>query len=393
MKAYILFGVLLLVSCAKIEPAVPADDQLLDGPVEGLSGEEHARFVRGDVAFNDRIFHAGNGLGPLFVATSCGSCHAGDGRGHPFTSLTRFGQYDATGNYWLEEGGPQLQHRAIPGHQPEVLPTGAPSTLLLPPPNTGLGLIEAVSDADILAWADPNDLDGDGISGAANWMLLEEYSVERPGAVESGGRYVGRFGRKGGVYDLVQQTANAYAQDIGVNSELEPIDTYSHVAVDPEVSLATINDVVFYLRTLKAPIQRDQGDADVIAGGALFIQIGCARCHRPEMTTGESPIAALAHRTIRPYSDLLLHDMGPGLDDGYTEGGAYTSEWRTPPLWGLGLSPNSQGGGYFLLHDGRARSIEQAIDLHGGEGEASRSAFNALTGAERDRVIRFLESL
>lgn len=393
MKAYILFGVLLLVSCAKLEPAAPADDELLDGPVEGLSGEEHARFLRGDIAFNDQIFHAGNGLGPLFVATSCGSCHAGDGRGHPFSSLTRFGQYDATGNYWLEEGGPQLQHHAIPGHQPEVLPTGAPSTLLLPPPNTGLGFLEAVSDADILAWADPNDLDGDGISGTANWMLLEEYSAERPGAIENGGRYVGRFGRKGGVYDLVQQTANAYAQDIGVNSELEPIDTYSHEAVDPEVSLATISDVVFYLRTLKAPIQRDQGDADVVGGGALFMQIGCARCHRPEMTAGESPIAALAHRTIRPYSDLLLHDMGPGLDDGYTEGGAYTSEWRTPPLWGLGLSPNSQGGGYFLLHDGRARSIEQAIDLHGGEGEASRSAFNALSGAERERVIRFLESL
>ena len=393
MKVYFLFSVLLLASCSKMEPAAPADDQLLDGPVEGLSGEEHARFLRGDVAFNDEVFHAGNGLGPLFVATSCGSCHAGDGRGHPFSSLTRFGQYDATGNHWLEQGGPQLQHHAIPGHHPEVLPAGAPSTLLLPPPNTGLGFLEAVSDADILAWADPDDLDGDGISGAANWILPEAYSPLRPGAMENNGKYIGRFGRKGGVYDLVQQTANAYAQDIGVNSELEPFDTYSREAVDPEVSLTTINEVVFYLRTLKAPIQRDQDDADVVAGGALFAQIGCARCHRPEMTTGASPIPALSHRTIRPYSDLLLHDMGPGLDDGYTEGDALTSEWRTPPLWGLGLSPNSQGGSYFLLHDGRATSIEQAIQLHGGEGEASRSAFNALSTTDRDRVIRFLKSL
>lgn len=389
----LLFFALTVIGCSKLEPVAPADDALLDGPVEGLTGEEHAAFLRGDVAFNDEVFHPGNGLGPVFVATRCASCHAGDGRGHPFSSLVRFGQSDGTGNHYLDQGGPQLQHNAVPGHQPETLPAGAPSARLLPPPNTGLGFLELVSDEDVLSWADPDDLDGDGISGVPNWIGLEDYTVPRPGALENGGRYIGRLGRKGSVYDLVQQTANAYAQDIGINSDLEPIDTYTGLPVDPEVSMATINDVVFYLRTLKAPIQRERGNSDVIAGEQVFVNIGCAKCHRPEMTTGDSPIAALAHRTIRPFSDLLLHDMGPGLDDGYTEGSARSSEWRTPPLWGLGLSPDSQGGSYFLMHDGRAHSIEEAIGMHGGEGAASSAAFGTLSAADRERLIRFLESL
>jgi len=389
----VLFLALVVVGCSKLEPVAPADDALLDGPVEGLSGEEHAAFLRGDVAFNDDVFHPGNGLGPVFVATRCASCHAGDGRGHPFTALTRFGQSDNTGNHWLDQGGPQLQHQAVPGHQPETLPAGAPSARLLPPPTTGLGFLEVVSDEDLLSWADPEDLDGDGISGVPNWINMEEYTTPLPGSVESAGRYVGRMGRKGSVYDLLQQTANAYAQDIGINSDLEPIDTYTGLQVDPEVSLATINDVVFYLRTLKAPIQRDRDNADVIAGESVFVNVGCAKCHRPEMTTGSSPIAALTNKAIRPFSDLLLHDMGAGLDDGYTEGNALSSEWRTPPLWGLGLSPNSQGGSYFLLHDGRAHSIEEAIDMHGGEAAASRTAFGALSATDRARLIRFLESL
>lgn len=392
--AVLLFLALIVVGCTKLEPVAPADDALLDGPVEGLTGEEHAAFLRGDVAFNDDVFHPGNGLGPIFVATRCASCHAGDGRGHPFSSLVRFGQSDNTGNHYLDQGGPQLQHNAIPGHVPETIPAGAPNTRLLPPPNTGLGFLEVVSDADLLSWADPDDLDGDGISGVPNWIYMEQYAVPRPGAAMNCFlQYIGRLGRKGAVYDLVQQTANAYAQDIGINSELEPIDTYTGLYVDPEVSLATINDVAFYLRTLKAPIQRERDNADVIAGEQVFINIGCGKCHRPEMTTGPSPIAALAHKTIRPFSDLLLHDMGPGLDDGYTEGNALSSEWRTPPLWGLGLSPDSQGGSYFLMHDGRAHSIAEAIGMHGGEGAASSAAFNSLSSSDRERLIRFLKSL
>jgi len=385
--------VLIAVGCAKLEPAAPADDALLDGPVDGLSGAELARFLRGDVAFNDDVFHAGNGLGPVFVATSCGSCHAGDGPGHPFTTLTRFGQSDASGNHYLDQGGPQLQNRAIPGVEPETIPGGAPSARFLPPLNTGLGFIDAASDGDILAWADENDADGDGISGRPNWVSLKDYSNARPGAMEQGGLYVGRFGRKSGAYDLLQQTAQAYNQDIGVVSDYEPIDPYTHELQDPEVATAVVNDVVFYLRTLKAPIQRNLDDPDVAAGEQVFVAVGCAKCHRPEMTTGDSPIAALAHKTFRPFTDLLLHDMGPGLDDGYTEGNATSAEWRTPALWGLGLFPDSQGGQYFLMHDGRAHSIEEAIDMHGGEAQGARDAFHALPSGERDQLLTFLKSL
>ncbi len=394
MRPYaLLFFAMLAASCAKLEPAVPADDDLLDGPVEGLSGEELARFLRGDVAFNDEVFHAGNGLGPVFVATSCGGCHAGDGPGHPFTTLTRFGQWDASGNQYLDQGGPQLQNRAIPGVEPETVPSGAPSAKFLPPLNTGLGLLDAVSDADIMAWADENDADGNGISGRPNWVHCKSYSTLRPDPTEYEGRYIGRFGRKAGAYDLLQQTAQAYNQDIGIVSLFEPIDTYAHEEQDPEVATNVVHDVVFYLRTLKAPIQRDRNDAAVQAGSQVFSTIGCAKCHRPEFTTGESPIATLAHKTIRPYTDLLLHDMGPGLDDGYTEGSALTAEWRTPALWGLGLFPDSQGGSFFLMHDGRAHSIEEAIGMHGGEGQGARDAFDALSVEDRESLMNFLKSL
>ncbi len=385
--------VVLLTSCAGFEPASPEDDELLDGPVQGLSGEETLRFLRGDVAFNDEVFHSGNGLGPVFVATRCGSCHAGDGPGHPSTALTRFGQTDASGNSYLDQGGPQLQHRALPGIHPETVPVGAPSARFLPPLNTGLGFLDAVADADILTWADENDADGDGVSGRPNWVLYKSYSPLRPGAMEQDERVIGRFGRKAGAYDLLQQTASAYNQDIGVVSSFEPIDPYTHEEQDPEIGNGTVHDVVFYLRTLKAPIQRNRDDADVIAGSAVFTVIGCAKCHRSSFTTGDSPIAALAYKAFAPYTDLLMHDMGPGLDDGYTEGTATPAEWRTPALWGLGLFPDSQGGSYFLLHDGRAHSIEEAIDMHGGEGQTARDAFNALSTSERAQLMSFLQSL
>lgn len=388
-----LLCALLFVACYKLEPAAPADEDLLDGPVEGLTGAEIARFLSGDVAFNDDVFHAGNGLGPVFVATRCGSCHAGDGPGHPFTTLTRFGQSDAAGNQYLDQGGPQLQDRAVPGVQPEAIPASAPSAKFLPPMNTGLGFLDAVSDSDILAWADENDADGDGISGRPNWVQHKSYSTLRTDAVEQDGLVIGRFGRKAGAYDLLQQTAQAYNQDIGVVSLFEPIDPYTHEEQDPEVATSTVHDVVFYLRTLKAPIPRQQNDVNVQSGGLVFSSIGCAKCHRPEFTTGESPIAALADKTFKPYTDLLLHDMGPGLDDGYTEGTALSSEWRTSALWGLGLFPDSQGGSYFLMHDGRAHSIEEAIAMHGGEGQGARDAFNALSAGEREQLLIFLQSL
>ncbi len=392
---FILFivGFIAVLSCQKMEPKAPADDQLLDGPVEGLTAEEKIQFIRGDVAFNDEIFTSETGLGPIFVSTSCGSCHAGDGKGHPFTTLTRFGQTDSTGNKFLHAGAPQLQNRAIVGFKPEQIPTGATFTKLTPPANTGMGFLDAVNDADILALADPNDADGDGISGVPNWIPFKEYITQRSGIVMDNGRCIGRFGKKSGAYDLLQQTAGAYNQDIGITSTYEPYDTYSGHEIDPEVSNQTVLDVVFYLKTLKAPIQRNADDPMVVQGKEVFLQTGCGKCHTPEMKTGQSPIAALAYKTFHPYTDLLLHDMGPGLDDGYTEGNATTAEWRTPALWGLGLSKNSQGGQYFLLHDGRAKSIEQAITLHGGEATNTISKYNNLSGADKQALLKFLESL
>ena len=393
LRLFGIFLALLALGCERFEPSAANSEDLLDGPVDGLSESENIRFFRGDIAFNDDVFSPGMGLGPLFVANSCGSCHPGDGKGHPFTTLTRFGQIDDTGNQYNKMGGPQLQNRAIPGFKPEQLPAGVGFSKLTPPANTGLGFIDAVSDEDILAWADPDDSNGDGISGVPNWVSMKDYLFARPGTVEINGRYIGRFGKKGAAYDLHQQTAQAYNEDIGISSTFEPFDTHTGLAIDPEITDQTILDVVFYLKTLKAPIPRGNRQNDIIAGKSIFNEIGCTGCHRPEMKTGSSQINALSNKTFSPYTDLLLHDMGPGLDDGYTEGSARTSEWKTPALWGLGLSKFSQGGGYFLLHDGRARSIEEAIVLHGGEAQESRERYQALSDLEKRNLIRFLESL
>jgi CxxC motif-containing protein (DUF1111 family) len=395
MKKIIIVAFFLtgIIACQKLLPGSPADDEILDGPVEGLTPEQNAVFLKGDIAFNDEVFTRATGLGPIFVATSCGTCHAGDGKGHPFTTLTRFGQTDPAGNQFLNRGGPQLQHRAIPGFLPEQIPAGATFSKFMPPANTGLGFLDAVPDAALLALADENDINGDGISGRPNRINVPSYVTLRPASVQQGGKYISRFGKKAAAYDLLQQTANAYNQDIGITSVFEPFDTYSGEIIDPEVSTQTVNDVIFYLRTLKAPVQRNQNDAEIQTGKQIFINTDCTKCHTPQLTTGPSPIAVLSDKIFFPYTDLLLHDMGPGLDDGYTEGAATTAEWRTPPLWGLGLSKNSQGGQYFLLHDGRAKTIEDAIVLHGGEANQSKAKFLQLTAAEKAMLIKFLESL
>src|SRR5688572_22034043 len=156
--AALIVPLLIYLSCSKVLPGTPDDDQILDGPLEGLTSEQKIIFLRGDVAFNDEVFTKESGLGPLFVATSCATCHAGDGKGHPFTTLTRFGQTDTTnGNMFLHLGGPQLQHRAIQGFDFERIPAGATFSRFMPPANTGLGFLEEVPDAAILALADPND--------------------------------------------------------------------------------------------------------------------------------------------------------------------------------------------------------------------------------------------
>lgn len=393
-KLFVVIGLMALaVACSKLEPPAPVDDQVLDGPVDGLTYAQAAQHGQGDAAFTGQVFTKQTGLGPVFVATSCGSCHSGDGKGHPFTTLTRFGQIDSTGNHFLNQGGPQLQDRALPGYQPEQIPAGATSAKFTPPTNTGLGFLELVPDVDILSMSDPDDDNGDGIRGSPNWNGLPSFVTPEPNAIKRHGKYICRFGKKAGVYNLLQQTVNAYNQDIGITSAFQLNDVYSHLDIDPEISTNIINDVVFYLQTLKAPIQRNQNDAAVLAGKQLFIDINCSGCHRPELKTGISPVEALSNKKFAPYTDLLLHDMGPGLDDGYTEGNAKTSEWRTAPLWGLGLAPKSQGGQYFLLHDGRANSIEEAIQLHGGEAANAISAYNELTEAERQKIIKFLKTL
>ena len=394
LTCLIVLSIALAVACQKIMPQADDEDQLLDGPIEGLTGEQNAMFLRGDVAFNDEIFTPQTGLGPYFVATSCGTCHAGDGKGHPFTTLTRFGQTDTIhGNLFLHIGGPQLQNRAIPGFLPEQLPPGIAKSDFMPPANTGLGLLDAVPDALLLSIADPADIDGDGISGRPNWIYIPGYTAQRGNSIEQSGKYIGRFGKKAATYDLLQQTATAYNQDIGITSSYEHIDTYTGQSIDPEISNKTVLDVVFYLKTLKAPIQRDQGNPKVVAGKNVFTTIGCGKCHAPQLTTGNSSIAPLSNIQFSPYTDLLLHDMGDALNDGYTEGTALAQEWRTPPLWGLGLSKKSQGGQYFLLHDGRAKSIQDAILLHGGEGVQSKSAYQQLSETDKQNLLIFLESL
>ena len=383
----------LLASCDKILPKAPAEDELLDGPVEGLSTSQSRQFLNGDIAFNDQVFTSETGLGPLFVATSCASCHAADGKGHPFNTLIRFGQTDSLGNKFLSQGGPLLQNRALPGFIPERLPAGVTFTKLTAPVITGLGFLSLVSDADILAMADPDDINSDGISGVPNRVTLPALIDPNLNAIRIGGKYIGRFGKKASVHSLLHQTVTAYNQDIGITSIFNPLDAWSLQNIEPEVSTNTINDVVFYLNTLKAPIQRNPNDPDVQQGKLIFNQIGCTSCHKPDLKTAFSDIESLSNKEFHPYTDLLLHNMGGALDDGYTEGTAKTFEWRTPPLWGLGLSPDSQGGQYFLLHDGRAKSIEEAISFHGGEASGKRNNYFQLSDSDKQKVLKFLESL
>ncbi|WP_020531087.1 di-heme oxidoredictase family protein [Flexithrix dorotheae] len=379
--------------CDEVFPEAPVENELLDGPMEGLSFSEQNQFLVGDIAFNDEIFTPESGLGPMFVATSCGSCHPGDGKGHPFTTLTRFGQTSPGQSTNLAVGAPQLQNRAIPGFEPEKLPDGVPFMKFTPPAVTGLGFLAALTDQQILENVDSLDEDGDGISGVPNYVTPPSYFEQKSIHEPISDKIIGRFGKKAAAIDLLQQTVGAYNQDMGITSTFEPIDPYSQLSTDPEVSDQTIRDVVFYLRTLKAPIPRSEENTVVLQGKSIFTEIQCASCHIPEWTTPESDITALSNKTFYPYTDLLLHDMGPELDDGVTEGSAETFEWRTPPLWGLGLSPDSQGGEFFLMHDGRAKSIEEAILMHGGEANDSRINFKQLNETNKQKLLTFLKAL
>ncbi len=411
----LLCALVVALGCSEpFLPGAPDARQHLEGPIDGLSGSQRALFVRGDEEFGRR-FTAGDGLGPLFIATACEACHAGDGKGHPLFDITRFGRYvGLTFDPMRSEGGPQLQNRAILGYLGERVPLGATvSARFTPPAVTGLGLLEAVDDATILALADSADLDADGISGRPGWAdssdlvaeLAAAATAAAPGAparhLSYDGRYLSRFGKKATTVTLRHQTVTAYAQDMGLTTDENPNDLLlaglagasGDAVSDPEVGSGIVSNVVFYLRTVRPPPRRNATAADVVAGEALFTSIGCVACHVPSLTTGRSEIAPLDQVTFAPFTDLLLHDMGVELDDGYTEGNAISSEWRTPPLWGIGLAERAQGGGAYYLHDGRARTLRAAIGLHGGEGATSRAAFNALTPAQQEQLLKYLRSL
>jgi len=389
----------LAYSCSKLEPPAPNMDEVMDAPLDGMTQQQYALFNAGAGEF-DEVYHTETGLGPIYVATSCGSCHAGDSRGHLFTILTRFGQSDSTGNQYLNFGGPQLQNHAIGGNTAEQIPNGATSSKFIAPITSGVGFLELVSDADILAMANANLTNPDGVRGHPNWNTIPDYVTPFSNSISLGGKFICRFGRKASTYNLVQQTAQAFNQDMGVTSTFLPNYPFNYSegippvqSGDPEVSDNSISALVFYLQTLQTPFQRNQKDAEVISGRQIFINSGCETCHRQTLKTSFSYIAPLSEKEFHPYTDLLLHDMGSALDDGYTEGTAKTSEWRTTPLWGLGLAADAQGGDLFLLHDGRARSIEDAILLHGGEAEVSKNRFVNLSQPDKEALLKFLESL
>lgn len=404
-----------VTSCGEpLLPPLPAGDEALEGLIDGLSPQQRAAFVRGDLEFARR-FALADGLGPLFIAQSCEACHVGDGKGHPLFDITRFGRtVDGAFDPMLAHGGPQLQNRAILNYLAEVLPAGVTAVARFNPPAvSGLGLLESVDDATILAIADPNDANGDGISGRVSFVDSSDFiadivSVEtlvRTGPATRhlalNGQYIGRFGKKARTINLLHQTAFAYSEDMGLTTDFVPKDVFNRQVgafagdnvADPEVTSGVLNSVVFYLRTLRPPPRRRADNPDVVAGGQLFAGVGCVGCHVATLRTGQSDIAALSRVEFHPYTDLLLHDMGPELDDGYTEGDALPAEWRTAPLWGIGLAERAQGGTSFLLHDGRAKTLREAIRFHGGEGSRSRAAFDRLSPADQERLLAYLRSL
>ena len=375
-----------LVACDSLVTEAPDDADLFDAPIDGLSREELAAFVEGDEQFG-RAFLIEEGLGPIFNNVSCAACHSGDGRGRRENSLTRI---SVGSDPALDLGGPQIQDRAIPGAVPEVVPPGVDVSVRLPPPVFGVGLIEAIPEAAILAYADPTDADGDGISGRPNMV---------PG--DGGGLQLGRFSRKAQVATILQQIVSAYHQDIGITTDFNPEENHNPQVSealraadrvpDPELGAPAVLATRDYLRMLAPPAPGDMTPRRQ-QGEAVFGTIGCAACHVPEFTAGPSPIPAIQGMPVRLFSDLLLHDMGPGLADGRPDGDASGQEWKTPPLWGLRVMRDFLNGDAFLMHDGRAATVEEAILLHGGEAQASRDAFAALGPSDRDALLDFVET-
>jgi CxxC motif-containing protein (DUF1111 family) len=277
-----------------------------------------------------------------------------------------------------------------------------PKTMMSPrvaPQMIGLGLIEAIPEEQIRAHADPDDKDGDGISGRAN----EVWSMEKHKLM------LGRFGWKAGMPSIGEQSAGAFAGDMGISNPLVQKASGDCTAAESiclnapngnserdgnlEIGQKLFDHVVFYAQNLAVPPRRNAKDAAIVKGKTLFYGLGCQACHTPSFTTGSvEGQPHLSNQKIWPYTDLLLHDMGDGLADNRPEGIANGREWRTSPLWGIGLTQTVSGHTFFL-HDGRARNIEEAILWHGGEAQASRDGYAALSKAERDALDAFVNSL
>ena len=394
-----------------------------------------------------------DGLGPLFNARACQRCHLKDGRGRPPSAGERaesmilrlsIAPQTTAERAALRERrlltvpeptyGGQLQNFSIQGFDaeggmtiayeeaPVALAGGEttglrsptygvsglrggplhPDAMLSPrvaPPIIGMGLLEAIPDADILALADPNDRDGDGISGRANRVWSDE----------RGEVMLGRFGWKAGQPTVAQQTAAAFRGDLGISTTLYPAPHGDCTIVQDacraaphggasaadtvEASAALFELLVFYARNLGVPARRGVGEPQVLAGKRLFYEANCIGCHRPKFVTRRDSIGdEQSFQLIWPYTDLLLHDMGEGLADGRPEGEASGREWRTPPLWGIGLTETVSGHSLFL-HDGRARNLLEAILWHGGEAEAAKQRVVAMTREERAALLVFLRSL
>lgn len=384
-------------ACDHLATQAPPDGDVFDGPVDGLTTAELAAFAHGDAEF-ERRFAPSTGLGPIFNNASCASCHSGDGRGFLDNALQRIGS--ESDDFLRSVGGPQIQDKAIVGAEAERVPPGAAVSVRLPPPVFGVGLIEAIPDVAILANADPDDADGDGISGRPNWVTPAGWVPHfEPGA--GSGLKLGRFGRKAQTSSLFQQVVEAYLQDIGITSDFlseenrNPLSSVPVEAIDrvpdPEIPASTVQAVTHYIRALAPPAPGIETEERRL-GAAHFTTVGCTRCHTPSFTTGPSVIPALSNQPVDLYSDLLLHDMGDELADNRPDGTASGREWRTAPLWGLRLMRRFLNGQTLLLHDGRARSVEEAILLHGGEARAARDAFAALTPAQKRALIDFVES-
>ncbi len=253
----------------------------------------------------------------------------------------------------------------------------------------GLGLLEAVPESEIVANADPNDANGDGIKGVANYVW----------DVSSKSMQLGRFGWKANTASILTQVVSAFNQDMGLTSSILPVESSfgqtqsDGLKDDPELPDTTVNAVKFYAQTLSVPARRNVTDATIKRGEQLFILAKCANCHKQTLTTGVNvAFPALSNQVIHPYSDMLVHNMGVGLADNRPDFKAGGQDWRTAPLWGLGLYETVNNPGYYL-HDGRARTVVEAIMWHSGEAAPSQSYFANLPKADRDAILKFLGSL